>query len=131
MLILPGSNALSSFRAERLLSRVQAIEPGIIAITGRFTHFVEPVSSLSEQELARLSELLTYGDAVVGNSECDQLGHLFVVIPRFGTISPWASKATEIAQHCGIAHIKRIERGIRYRVLLKKNRLGTQPSLTS
>ena len=37
-----------------------------------------------------------------------------LVIPRRGTISPWSSKATDIAHICGLASIKRIERGIAY-----------------
>jgi len=119
MLILPGSNALSSFRTQGLLSRLQALEPTIVAVTGRFTHFVDSSAALSKDEIARLSSLLTYGEAYVGPAECDKNGSLFVVIPRFGTISPWASKATEIAQHCGMTQIKRIERGISYHVQLK------------
>lgn len=119
MLILPGSNALSSFRAQGLLSRLQAIEASIVAVTGRFTHFVDSSSTLSKDEVARLASLLSYGEAYLGNAECDKHGALFVVIPRFGTISPWASKATEIAQHCGMTQIKRIERGISYHVQLK------------
>jgi phosphoribosylformylglycinamidine synthase len=115
MLILPGSNALSSFRTLGLLSRLQVIEPSIVAVTGRFTHFVDTSAALSESDATRLSALLTYGETYVGNEE----GSLFVVIPRFGTISPWSSKATEIAQHCGMMQIKRIERGISYHVQLK------------
>jgi len=119
MLILPGSNALSSFRTQGLLSRLQAIDASIVAVTGRFTHFVNSSALLSEDDLARLSSLLTYGESYVGEVECDRNGGLFLVIPRVGTISPWASKATEIAQHCGMTQIKRIERGISYRVQLK------------
>jgi len=119
MLILPGSNALSSFRTQGLLTRLQAIDASISAVTGRFTHFVDNSSLLSEDEAARLSSLLTYGEAYVGQTECDKNGGLFVVVPRFGTISPWASKATEIARHCGMTQIKRIERGISYHVQLK------------
>ena len=116
MLILPGSNALSSFRTQGLLLRLQAIEPAIVAVTGRYTHFVDSHRTLTEQDIERLSALLTYGDAYADDGEA---GSLFVVIPRFGTISPWASKATNIAHNCGMTQIKRIERGISYRVLLK------------
>lgn len=119
MLILPGSNALSSFRTQGLLGRLQAIDASIVAVTGRFTHFVTSSALLSEDDLTRLSSLLTYGEPYVGDVEWDKNGGLFLVIPRFGTISPWASKATEIAQHCGMTQIKRIERGISYRVQLK------------
>ena len=120
MLILPGSNALSSFRTQGLLSRLQALDPAIEAVTGRYTHFIDSSSPLSADELTRLSALLTYGEAFVTNPQLEQSADLFVVIPRFGTISPWASKATEIAHNCGMTQIKRIERGISYRVQLKK-----------
>ena len=83
MLILPGSNALSSFRTQGLLTRLQAIDASISAVTGRFTHFVDNSSLLSEDEAARLSSLLTYGEAYVGQTECDKNGGLFVVVPRF------------------------------------------------
>src|SRR5256885_14987296 len=41
---------------------------------------------------------------------------LVLVVPRSGTISPWSSKATDIARVCGLAGVRRIERGIEYRV---------------
>ncbi|MET3137160.1 phosphoribosylformylglycinamidine synthase [Undibacterium sp. GrIS 1.2] len=120
MLILPGSNALSAFRTQGLLSKLQAIDPHIIGISGRFTHFVDTASTLPQDDIARLNALLTYGDAFVGKEE----GDVFVVIPRFGTISPWASKATDIAHNCGMKQIKRIERGISYVVQVKSGLLG-------
>lgn len=123
MLILPGSNALSSFRTQGLLSRLQALEPSIVAVTGRFTHFIDSSAAFSDSEAGRLASLLTYGETWAGDADVDSnnknAGDLFVVIPRFGTISPWSSKATEIAQHCGMTQIRRIERGISYRVQLK------------
>jgi phosphoribosylformylglycinamidine synthase len=100
-----------------------------VAVTGRFTHFVDTSAALSEQEATRLSALLTYGEAYAGNNE--SAGSLFVVIPRFGTISPWASKATEIAQHCGMSQIKRIERGISYHVQLKGGLFGSKSISTA
>ncbi|MFZ6813200.1 phosphoribosylformylglycinamidine synthase [Undibacterium sp. Rencai35W] len=120
MLILPGSNALSAFRTQGLLCKLQAADPHIVGISGRFTHFVDAAHSLSDDDAARLNAMLTYGDAFTGKEEGDS----FVVIPRFGTISPWASKATDIAHNCGMQHIKRIERGIRYTVQVKSGLLG-------
>ena len=119
MFILSGSNALSSFRTHGLLTRLQAIDANIVAVTGRFTHFIDSATPLSDDDKGKLSALLTYGEAYDEHNECDKVGTLFVVIPRFGTISPWASKATEIAHNCGMTHIKRIERGICYRVQIK------------
>ena len=120
MLILPGSNALSVFRTKRLLSQLQVADPSVVGVTGRYLHFVDSSAALTQDDTARLDALLTYGDPFSGNAEGDE----FVIIPRFGTISPWASKATDIAHNCGMAHIKRIERGVAYRVQVKSGLLG-------
>lgn len=120
MLILPGSNALSVFRTQRLLSQLQVAEPAIVGITGRFLHFIDASTAPSQDELSRLNAMLTYGEPFAGSAEGDE----FVVIPRFGTISPWASKATDIAHNCGMLHIKRIERGMSYHVQVKSGLLG-------
>ena len=120
MLILPGSNALSSFRTQGLLSRLQLIDPAVVAVTGSYTHFIESQTPLSEADLARLTALLTYGQAM----DDAAVGEQFVVVPRFGTISPWASKATNIAHNCGMTQIRRIERGITYQVVLKSGLLA-------
>ena len=120
MLILPGSNALSAFRTQRLLSQLQSVDAAITGVTGRFVHFIDAHGAVSEQDKTRLTGLLTYGEPFNGAAEGDE----FVVIPRFGTISPWASKATDIAHNCGMAHIHRIERGVVYHVQVKTGLLG-------
>jgi phosphoribosylformylglycinamidine synthase len=120
MLILPGSNALSAFRTQVLLSQLQELDAAIIGVSGRFVHFVDTTAAPTQDDLHRLDALLTYGEAFSGAADGDE----FVVIPRFGTISPWASKATDIAHNCGMAHIKRIERGVSYHVRLKSGLLG-------
>ncbi|WP_394779297.1 phosphoribosylformylglycinamidine synthase, partial [Undibacterium sp.] len=126
MLILPGSNALSAFRTQGLLSKLQAVDANINGVTGRYLHFVDSASALSADDQGRLNALLTYGDAFAGSED----GEAFVVIPRFGTISPWASKATDIAHNCGMSHIKRIERGVSYAVHLKTGLLGGAKKLS-
>ena len=126
MLILPGSNALSVFRTQRLLSQLQLAEPAIVGITGRFLHFIDASTAPSQDELSRLNAMLTYGEPFAGSAEGDE----FVVIPRFGTISPWASKATDIAHNCGMLHIKRIERGMSYHVQVKSGLLGGAKKLS-
>ncbi|WP_211441536.1 phosphoribosylformylglycinamidine synthase [Collimonas humicola] len=126
MLILPGSNALPAFRSQRLLAQLQAIDSNVVEVSGRFDHFVDASTPLSQDDIGRLNALLTYGDPF-GASEG---GEEFIVIPRFGTISPWASKATDIAHNCGMAHIKRIERGIAYQVKLKSGLLGGAKKLS-
>jgi phosphoribosylformylglycinamidine synthase len=120
MLILPGSNALSAFRTQRLLTQLQGIDVAITGVSARYLHFIDSANALSSDDEARLGALLTYGEPAVEQQE----GDLFVVIPRFGTISPWASKATDIAHNCGMSHIHRIERGVAYRVTVKSGLLG-------
>ncbi|WP_028102790.1 phosphoribosylformylglycinamidine synthase [Pseudoduganella violaceinigra] len=124
MLILPGSNALSSFRSQRLLNQLQAVLPAITSVQARFIHFVDSASPLSEDDLNRMNGLLTYGEPALPE-HAEGVVEEFVVIPRFGTISPWASKATDIVHNCGMAHIHRVERGVAYRVNLKGGLLGT------
>ncbi len=121
MLILPGSQGLSAFRAQRLLSQLQAIDSAVLGVNARFLHFIDVASPLSEDDLARLDALLTYGEPF-GAEDAD--GEEFVVIPRFGTISPWASKATEIARNCDMTNVRRIERGLSYRIHLKSSLIG-------
>ena len=128
MLILPGSNALSAFRSHRLLAQLQAVKPAIVAVQARFYHFIDVAGganvALSDTDTARLNALLTYGEPALDGAH-EGAVEAFFVIPRFGTISPWASKATDIAHNCGMAHIHRIERGVAYSVVLKGGILGT------
>jgi phosphoribosylformylglycinamidine synthase len=125
MLILPGSNALSTFRTTGLLSRLQAVEPAVATVTGQYVHFIDTRAPLAAQDAERLSAMLTYGEAFPAGAATAGTGVAeFVVIPRLGTISPWASKATDIARNCGIAEVRRIERGILFRVELKSHLFG-------
>jgi phosphoribosylformylglycinamidine synthase len=98
-LALDGPSALSSFRAARLLGRLQAIEPGIQAVAARHIHFVH-LNGPAQPVRAKLDALLTYGEPFTASvTDADS----FDVVPRLGTISPWASKATDIAHNCGLA----------------------------
>ncbi len=124
MLILPGSNALSAFRSQRLLSQLQEVAPTVATVQARFVHFIDAHGALSSSDTERLSAMLTYGEPAEQEG-ADGVAETFVVIPRFGTISPWASKATDIAHNCGMAHIHRIERGVAYTVYLKTGILGS------
>ncbi len=127
MLILPGSNALSAFRTQRLLSQLQVVEPAIVGVTAHYLHFIDAVSAPEQDDIGRLKALLTYGDVFDGKTE----GEEFIVIPRFGTISPWASKATDIAHNCGMAQVRRIERGVAYAVQVKSGLLGGAKKLAN
>jgi len=126
MLILPGSNALSAFRSQRLLTQLQAVAPTIAAVSARYYHYIdiEHGAPLSTEDSGRLAAMLTYGEPVP-ETQYEGVTEEFFVIPRLGTISPWASKATDIAHNCGMAHIHRIERGVAYTVVLKSGILGT------
>jgi phosphoribosylformylglycinamidine synthase len=124
MLILPGSNALSAFRSQRLLTQLQAVAPTIAAVQARFYHFIDASSPLSTEDTERLAAMLTYGEPVP-STQYEGVTEEYFVIPRLGTISPWASKATDIAHNCGMSHIHRIERGVAYTVVLKSGILGT------
>ncbi|MCW8933882.1 MAG: phosphoribosylformylglycinamidine synthase [Gammaproteobacteria bacterium] len=106
-----GSPALSTFRVEKLLSQLKSKVPTISNVQAEFVHFADIEGNLSADQSKVLSKLLTYGPAFTAQ---EHEGDLFLVIPRFGTISPWASKATEIADHCGLGSIKRLERGVAY-----------------
>ncbi len=108
MLQLRGCPALSTFRLDKLLSALQAQLPEIEAVAAEFVHFVALERTLTEQELQTLGEVLTYGPEA---RQDEREGHMLVVIPRVGTLSPWATKATDIAHNCGLIAIKRIERG--------------------
>ncbi|MBP7177398.1 MAG: phosphoribosylformylglycinamidine synthase [Moraxellaceae bacterium] len=104
MLILPGSLALSAFRQTRLLQDLKALLPKVIAVHARFVHLVDGQPDAEGHR--RLEELLQYGEPFTGTDA----GELFLVVPRPGTISPWSSKATDIAHNCGVEGVQRIER---------------------
>lgn len=113
MLTLSGAPALSDFRTARLLTALRSRIPAVESIATRFVHFVQTQRALSADERRVLDALLTYGPASPG-TEVQSSGQLIVVIPRPGTISPWSSKASDIAQVCGLRAIERIERGVAY-----------------
>ena len=114
MLILRGAPALSTFRTQKLLASLQQQVPAVAGIATEYVHFADLAAPLNEEEQSILRQLLTYGPKVDGEVSHD--GQLFLAVPRPGTISPWASKATDIAKNTGLSSIRRIERGIAYYV---------------
>jgi len=118
MLTLSGAPALSEFRTTRLLTALRSRVPAVESITTRYTHFVQTARALTADERRVLDALLTYGPALASDA-IQPSDQLIAVIPRPGTISPWSSKATDIAQVCGLKAIERIERGIAYFVRAK------------
>ena len=119
MFVLRGTSALSPFRVAKLLERLSAEESAVAAVEARWVHLVDAARPLTPEESARLEALLRYGPrepVTPGFSAAPEAGELVLVVPRPGTISPWSSKATDIARVCGLEAIRRIERGIAYRL---------------
>jgi phosphoribosylformylglycinamidine synthase len=110
VLTLPGAVALSPFRIEKLAAGLPGGIGKSLRLDARFVHFAALASPLEEAERRVLDRLLTYGTPPAGEPR----GALFLVLPRFGTVSPWSSKATDIARNCGLAKVVRIERGVAY-----------------
>src|SRR6187431_1791462 len=128
MIELPGALAVSAFRIAKLRPALEKLHPGLGAhgpweLGARFVHFVDLERDLDSRERTLLDRLLTYGprepEGVAPIS-----GNEVIVVPRFGTISPWSSKATDIAHVCGLEAVRRIERGIAW-TLVTKDKLST------
>ena len=115
-----GGNALSDFRARALLERLRTAVDRIESIRARYLHVVWSDAPLAGVELDRAAALLRYGDPFVDDGRADAT---LIVAPRLGTVSPWASKATDIARNCGLA-VHRIERVTEYRIGLKRGLVG-------
>ena len=111
VLKMPGGRALSNFRLDKLNALVRATAAGLDVRSARFWHFVETTRDLTQPESETLAKLLTYGDATPAT-----VGRPILVTPRFGTISPWSSKATDIAKQCGLDAVRRVERGTAFDV---------------
>jgi phosphoribosylformylglycinamidine synthase len=109
MLQLPGPTAETAFRLRRLSGQLTARCPAVRGVVVRYVHFAHTERDLSNAERALLDTLLTYGS----QAEPANGGRDLIVVPRLGTISPWASKATDIARICGLP-IQRLERGRLY-----------------
>ncbi len=113
MLSLRGSAALSQFRLDKILTNIQTSVPRITHLYAEFWHFVWFETPLSTAQQDVLKQILTYGPKMV---EVTPSGQPLLVVPRPGTISPWSSRATDIARHCGLEAMTRLERGIVYYV---------------
>jgi phosphoribosylformylglycinamidine synthase len=114
MLKLPGSSALSAFRIARLLARLQTLEPAVGGLQAQYLHFVDHSERLDASGRLLLERLLNDGQEHPPMVAPAAPSMLLLVVPRPGTISPWSSKATDIAQVCGLSAVRRIERGIVY-----------------
>lgn len=108
MLSLTGPAALTPFRRARMLSQVQAIAPSITGLQATFEHYAD-APELDAESQQKLELLLTYDEPA---EALENVNKSLRVVPRFGTRSPWSSKATDIAQVCGLSTVERVERGV-------------------
>ena len=109
---LPGAPALSPFRKDKLLATLREYVPEVLSVDAVYIHFIESRQALTAGDRAKVQALL-------GESAATEFaGESFLVVPRIGTISPWASKATNIAVNCGLSNVRRIERGTVFSVSL-------------
>jgi len=109
MLLLPGGPALSPARTQRFLARMQVGNPAVETVSTRFVHFAQLRAPLSDDARAVLDRILAYGPSA---EVAEVSGERRWVVPRFGTQSPWSSKATDIARICGLSDVLRLERGV-------------------
>ncbi|MBU3022141.1 phosphoribosylformylglycinamidine synthase [Aestuariibacter sp. A3R04] len=111
MLVLRGAPALSEFRQTKLIERLGQSGITVNGIYAEFIHLINTVGTLNDKAQDVLDKLLTYGPKKQSQTPA---GRCFFVTPRPGTISPWSSKATDIAHNCGLSSVERIERGCAY-----------------
>ena len=117
-----GASALGQFRLQQLLPVLQAACDRVAGLWARHVHLVTSAQPLTPQLTRRLQSLLHYG-AALPDSAADAL---VVVTPRLGTVSPWASKATDIAHNCGL-EVTRVERITEYGLVLRRSLFGREP----
>jgi phosphoribosylformylglycinamidine synthase len=115
ILKLRGAAAFSTSRLGRLQEKLRRVTPSLAALQAEHWYFVELDAELKADELVRLKDLL----GIPATLPAMPAGELVLVTPRLGTISPWSSKATDIARQCGFTAVRRIERGTAYAVSAK------------
>ena len=108
-MFLRGSPTVSTFRRDKLLREMRLIHADIAAVTAEYIHFVDLLAPMTADQQAVLENILRYGP--LPDSRPPR-GQLQLVLPRPGTISPWSSKATDIARVCGLQQVRRLERGV-------------------
>ena len=107
VLQLRGPRALSEFRLAKLLASLKKVDPGLARVDAEYRYFVQTERELAAAERKVLERLLDDGTAMLEGAR----GTSLLVVPRLGTLSPWSSKATDIAHNCGLTAVRRIERG--------------------
>ncbi|MDO5102387.1 MAG: phosphoribosylformylglycinamidine synthase [Lautropia sp.] len=121
---LPGGHALSAFRAQALLQRLQTIDEAVEAVSAEWFYLLSAAEAIGGEPLTKLQLLID--EAPVAQREDDKRELSIWVTARAGTQSPWSSKAIDILHHAGFEQVERIERGIRYRLKLKGGLLAAK-----
>ena len=116
LFVVPGGSALSPFRAAALVAHLQEVAPAVTGVTAQYVHLVATEDELDDDAAEAIAGILDYG---VPAPEAVEAAHTasFIVAPRLGTISPWASKATDIVRNCGL-DLHRVERMTEYALAL-------------
>ncbi len=117
MLVIPGSSAISDFRKIKALEQLQKSVPDCVEIEAHFLFIADLAEPLTQKQMGVVASLLNLAaiapvPALVNENRCVER----IVVPRIGTISPWATKATDIFHHCGLDQVKRIERVVRWKI---------------
>ena len=118
MLQIRGSIALSDFRKQKILESLRPVMPTVSGLEARFIHLVDlaPGEALDGDARRVLESLLDYGHGVGLPTRPGRYSTERVSVPRIGTISPWATKATDIIHHCGLEGVRRVERGVHWQL---------------
>jgi phosphoribosylformylglycinamidine synthase len=111
---LPGAAALSPFRLDKIRREAAQLGLALGTLAARHWHFLEVETALDAAQRQLVEQALDYGTPVDTPTAAEPL---ILVTPRPGTLSPWASKATDILKNCGLAGLRRIERGVAFHVL--------------
>ena len=119
-----GGSALSPFRQEKLAAALATAAPQVSHIYAEYWYFCAAAENLRQDEIAILEDLLDCackdnmadGGAATQKAGCPPGSELLLVLPRPGTISPWSTKATDIAHHCGLGAVGRLERGVAFHI---------------
>jgi phosphoribosylformylglycinamidine synthase len=106
MLTLHGPSPLTAARLARRLSTLKLTNPGLTGVQAATVIFVDLERPPTDVELERLTGLVSASTGARQRSPPSRL-----VVPRLGTVSPWSSKASDIARSCGLSFVKRLERG--------------------
>ncbi len=128
-----GGTALSAFRAQALLVQLQAVCARVSAVQARHVHWAAFSEPPSRPDLDKLQALLNYGEPYGDAAEkAEASSSLVLVMPRLGTVSPWASKASDIARNCGLGSgLHRLERVTEYRITTKPGLFSAGKPLTA